>query len=516
MSILHFWEHHKNALQSQLLEFTEKLGSKAGILEYLRIFPDLQNHILPWFSIDHKLLLSWSIPNLPSDFQEIEKSLIYRSSHPDDHRGYIGMLPTLFSWHYAEENVRSAYDISSHELNMAKVYNALGFYQSYGRGLPEPGNISLLSNDYYDLCWYPLSYPCQAYETRESIPQEYADFIDINPNWYHIDYYMPYLSLLEKVKNGNDTTDYSEIALSITHYQWWSYREMIKGVQENIRQTIWYKEETWLRGIEKTGIYIQPEVLPNGWTMWGIYESPHKKWVYIITFRTPTMESEKERSSLNWLYSFSDVPTSIIYDSETWEIKEIEWDSYRRCWFIPKIIELYRKVKEKNIFWEDYSFHMEFWFNWNKPLIYQVRQFSPYQKTSFKVDSLHSNYLVRWLTDEVWENVTIVLLWGYSHSWKDWKPIQQTANIGINFGKEESKDGIPLRQRRLVTLTGYGRLNDDHGVTKLLYETGGIAVAGVIPWYFPDRHYNKTQTYIWTIFSDGMNIAMEWIEEIDN
>lgn len=323
---------------------------------------------------------------------------------------------------------------------------------------------------------------------------------------------MLYLSLLEKVKNGNDTTDYSDMALSITHYQWWSYREMIKTVQKNIWANIWYKEHTWLRGTEQTGIYIQPEVLPNGWTIWGIYESPHKKWVYIITFRTPTMESEKERSSLNWLYSFSDVPTSIIYDSESWEIKEIEWDSHRRCWFIPKIIELYRKVKEKNIFWEDYSFHMEFWFNWNKPLIYQVRQFSPYQKTNFKVDSLHSNYLVRWLTDEVWEKITITLLWDYSSGEK----INESTNIGIKYRRQELEENIPLRRRNLVTGTWWWRLDDDHGVTKLLYETWGIAVAGTIPWDFPDRHYNKTQTYIGTIFSDGMNIAMEWIEEIDN
>ncbi len=512
MAILHFWEHHKDALQSSLLEFTEQFGSKAWILEFLRTFPDLQEYILSWFSINHETLAYWSIPNLPADFQEIEKSLIYRSSHPDDHRGYIGMLPTILSRRYAEVTIRSAYQISNHDLNMAKVYNALAYYQ-YSKKEKSYDSHDFSVEWFYNLHWYPLSDPWQEYQTREGIPREYSDFIDIGPYWYHIDYYKLYKTLLERVKSGEDATDYSEKAQWVTNYKWWNYREMIKRIQTSIKTSIWYKENTWLRGKEQTGIYIQPEVLPNGWTMWGIYESPHKKWVYIITFHTPTIESEKQRNNPDWVYAFSDIPTSIIYDSETWEIKEIEWDSYRRCWFIPKIIELYKRVKEKNIFWEDYSFHMEFWFNGNKPLIYQVRQFSPYQEAGFKVDSsCFWNYIIRWITDEVWERITITLLWGYSSEGK----IKETTNIGIRYMWQELEKNIPLRQRNLVTGTWSSRLDDDHEVTKLLYETWGIAIAGTIPWVFPNRDYDKTQTYTWTLFSDGTNIVMEWIEEISN
>ncbi len=511
MPILHFWEHHKDALQSNIFEFTEQYGSKGWILEFLRTFPDLLEHILPWFSVNYETLASWNIPNLPNNFQGIEESLIYRSSHPDDHRGYIGMLPTILSRHYSKKTALSAYDISSHELNMARVYNALNYYQSYKQELRDPGYVPFQNRDHYNLYWYPLSDPGQSYETRESIPLEYADFIDIDQYWYHIDYRSLYLSLLEKVKSGNDTTDYSEKAQWITHYRWWDYREMIKKIQESIRTSIWYKENTWLRGTEITGIYIQPEVLPNGWVMWGIYESPHKRWVYIVTFRTPTMESEKQRNNPDWVCVFSDVPTSVIYDSETWEIKEIEWDSYGKYWFIPKIIELYRKVKGKNIFWEDYSFHMEFWFQWTKPLIYQIRQFSPYQEAGFKVDPIHSNYLVRWITDAIGESVTITLFWTYSNEGK----IKESTNIGIKYRRQELERNIPLRQRNLVTGTWWGRLDDDHGVTKLLYETWGIAVAGTIPCIFPNRDYDKTQTYTWILFSDGINITMEWVEEID-
>jgi hypothetical protein len=97
MAILHFWEHHQNALRSELLEFTERHGSKWWILEYLRTYSDLKDHILPWFFIDSESLLSWSIPDLPPEYQERENSLIYRSSHPDDHRWFIGALPTLRS-----------------------------------------------------------------------------------------------------------------------------------------------------------------------------------------------------------------------------------------------------------------------------------------------------------------------------------------------------------------------------------------------------------------------------------
>ena len=106
MPILHFWEHHKDALQSNIFEFTEQYGSKGWILEFLRTFPDLQEHILPWFSVNYETLASWNIPNLPNNRQGIEESLIYRSSHPDDHRGYIGMLPTIFSRHYSKKTVK--------------------------------------------------------------------------------------------------------------------------------------------------------------------------------------------------------------------------------------------------------------------------------------------------------------------------------------------------------------------------------------------------------------------------
>lgn len=128
MSILHFWEHHKDALRREALEFTEQYWSKGGLLEYLHTFPDLRDHILPWFSIGYEVLLAWDIPDLPSDFRSIEKSLIYWSSHPDDHRGYIDMLPTEFSRHHKEEKIISPYDLPNHELALLKVYNALAYF----------------------------------------------------------------------------------------------------------------------------------------------------------------------------------------------------------------------------------------------------------------------------------------------------------------------------------------------------------------------------------------------------
>ena len=511
MSILHFWEHHKDALASKVLEFSERFGSKAWILEFLRTFPDLRDHILPGFVISENDLEKWSIPNLPDDFRVEEKWLIYRSTHPDDHRGYIGMLPTLYSRHQEGETYRSGYDLPNHELNLLKVYNALAYFQ---RNKEEPSyswrDFSI--NWFHDPFWYPLSDPRMSYENEEDIPnQELSPYFYIWAHGYHIDYLQLYKALLEKVKNGEDTTDYAEKVRWIEYYQWWSYKEMIKSVQEAVGKSTRYKEPTWLRGREKTGILIQKEIPPTGKPLWGIYESPHKKWLYIITFRAPTIKSEKERKNPGETYAYSDQPATFMYDSTTGEIEDIEWDSYGRRGFLSAIIELYSKVAAKEVFWKDYSFHMEFWFMGNRPMIFQLRQFSPYQHANFTVPPEEaSSSLIRGITDETWEKITIVLLWGASSKSK----IDATINVWLKNRKVELRNNTPLRQRRVVTGTGWGRLDDDHWVTKILYETWGIALAGKLSWIPYRNDSDATQAYSWTIYSDGISAVIEDVKEV--
>lgn len=95
MALLSFGEHLEDHLYSSAREFTEKYGAKAGILEYLRQFSDLKDFILPGFYISPEIIKSDSLPDLPSEFHLPAGKLLYRSTHPDDHRGYIGMLPTV-------------------------------------------------------------------------------------------------------------------------------------------------------------------------------------------------------------------------------------------------------------------------------------------------------------------------------------------------------------------------------------------------------------------------------------
>ena len=69
------------------------------------------------------------------------------------------MLPTLLSRHHAEKNEHSAQELSTHNRNLARVYNALSYYQEYKKELRDPGYISPQNRDYHNLHGYPLSDP---------------------------------------------------------------------------------------------------------------------------------------------------------------------------------------------------------------------------------------------------------------------------------------------------------------------------------------------------------------------
>ncbi len=56
---------------------------------------------------------------------------------------------------------------------------------------------------------------------------------------------------------------------------------------------------------------------PNGSVLGGIFESPHRKGLYVITYRMPTLKSEKQRRGSQDIYAYEDNPTTITYDSLT-------------------------------------------------------------------------------------------------------------------------------------------------------------------------------------------------------
>ncbi len=280
---------------------------------------------------------------------------------------------------------------------------------------------------------------------------------------------------------------------------------MVLRIKTKICSAWGYKEEVWLWGIDKTGIYIQPEMPPNGSVLGGIFESPHRKWLYVITYRRPTLKSENQRRWGQDIYAYEDHPTTITYDSLTGKILDIEWHWDDARSFIEPILALYRKVGEKELFWENYSFHMEFWFRWNIPMIYQLRQFSPYQESWFKIGEEWKSNIVRWITDEAWEKVNFIMLWDYSSSIN----LSPWSSVGIKYRRQELRKNIPLRQRGLVVWTWHGRLDDDHGLTKLLYETGWIAIGWSLPMRSAYVGEETTARYTWILYSDWLWVKFE-------
>lgn len=283
---------------------------------------------------------------------------------------------------------------------------------------------------------------------------------------------------------------------------------MVSQLKTRIRSAWGYREEVWLRGIDKVWIYVQPEMPPNGSVLGGIFESPHRKGLYVITYRMPTLKSEKQRRGSQDIYAYEDNPTTITYDSLTWNIQDFEWFWYQARGFIEPLLALYKKVEEKELFWKNYSFHMEFWFRWDTPMIYQLRQFSPYQEAWFKIGEDWKNVIVRWITDETWEKVSFILLWDYSSSVN----LSPWSSVGIKYRRQELWKNIPLRQRELVAWTWYGRFDDDHGLTKLLYETGWIAIGWSLPMGIMHVGEETTARYSWVLYSDWIWIKLESIQ----
>ncbi|GAB0174477.1 MAG: hypothetical protein HHAS10_03560 [Candidatus Altimarinota bacterium] len=495
MAILHFGEHHNDALDSRLKEYTERMGSKAGILEYLRTFPELKDHILPGFLIDREILRSGNIPNLPPDFQGMEEGLIYRSTHPDDHRGYIGALPTELTRYPLK--TKTIKDLDHKTTELFKVYRALAFFQEFGCEMRFPKEWE----DSYQ------------YHHGEFAPPSNRGFLVMGEDevLYETDDEIPmdmYIRLLSGVKEGTDTTNYKELMDRLLSIGVPKHVRIIEGMRQKFSLAGGF-EFDGLRSTKETGIYIQVESPLDGSAIGGISESPHRRGVYIITFRNPTRRSEQQRlgGESDYFYEFDDHPSSIIYDSNTGETIETEGYSDGINGKIPSLVELYKKVQKRNVFGEDYSFHMEFGFHGRKPLIYQVRQFGPYRTPSFSLENeigIPKKQIVRGLTDASGEKIRFILSGGSQEG---------DFNARVFTSPKHQLKSPKLREIAFAAIPFGHRTNDDHGLTTLLYETGGVAVSGGITMN-DARFGDERGVYEGIIYSDGSRVKVENLERV--
>ena len=501
MAILHFWEHHLDALDHKIREFTEQYGAKWGILEYLRSFPELSRYIHPGFHITAETLQSGDFPDLPSEWKDIP--LLYRSSHPDDHRGFIGRLPTLDS---SQEVPDRRYNNLSHwELELFQIYRALAYYQTHKE---EPKwEYRLVGFDGYN---YPIisSRPRMVLNERNEI--DYTD----EPTPYDI-----YQRLLKEIQEEKTSVDYQKEVDALLWKDKSQYLRVLETMRERIRWAYGHRGERNIRDVRETHVYIQPKDVPTGRARWSVFESPHKPWVFVISYSTPSIQSEWERMS-GYESMYSDRPETIMYDTNTWEISEVNksgtlWDGYYENW-MKKIIELYKIVKTKDIFWKDYSFEMEFGHSPNgDPRIYQIRQYSPFQHASFSLESTEwaRRWLIRGITDATGASVRVII-----HSlWRKFTPDKhdgQVMKIIHKNGHFYPNPGVPLDTMKFVGTTWESGLDSDHMLMTLLYETWWVATAGGVK--LPNQYSILSEPWEYNIHfvSDGNSLLVDSIEQI--
>ncbi len=495
MAILHFWEHHRDALAPRIKEFTERLGSKGGILEFLRTFPDLAPYIHDWYYISSEQLQRDTLPDLPNWWTDMP--LLYRSSHPDDHRGYIGILPTLDSTDKIPD--KNYYDLDWREQELHQIYRALAYFQKNNEepkwvwGSNKPRN----EWEYY----YPSSHPRMKMGADNEI--EYTD----EPTADDI-----YREILGKLKSWDRSVDYeNEILKMLGNWQPQHVR-IVSSMRQKILNSAGHKEHRNIRPPKETGVYIQPKDLPSWLPTGWVFESPHKPWVFIISYSIPSDESEKLRKQWYDL-PLGNYAETIVIDTNTWEVSSIskngafsEW--YKARW-LDQIIQLYKKVREKNIFWKDYSFHMEFGFDKQRnPRIYQVRQYSPFFQANFSLaqNERAKRMLIRGITDSSGERVRVIVDWDYI----EWKHDGEIMKIIHQSNMTYPNPRVPLDQMKFTWTTWDSGIDEDHLITSLLYETGWVATAGVPKWL--TRDYWE---YTMTIISDGNALLVENIEQVN-
>lgn len=422
-------------------------GWKAGILEYLKKDPELSKYILPWFYISPAQINSDDFPNLPSDFENYTRdgnSLLYRSTDPADIYSYIWILPTLEYRKYIKKEIikpqNSPLPIDTIKKSywfwedLYALYEAKSIYRkdNYKLIASSPGVVrvaDMLRSWYLDI------------ETLETHIEIFEDHLDD-----HLVYEKEQKNIQQNPPNSalQDNPHYkiiTDIRKKIAHISQFDLPEYLE--RYNLPSPT---STTW--------IYVQPKI--SWWHVWSVVEHPNRPGTYIVSY------------SLEWW----DIHDKALFTDFIWEDGIYQWgyvnQNYRKNQvvqsYVLEAVEVYKKCKKKKIFDEKISFQMEFWSK-DKFYIYQLRQFRPFEESSWKLNAWNKG-LSFWTTWPEWIRVSLEIQESINLILRSNKKIINSDNSGllaVNL-QREIHPSIELEKLDLFWFCGQSRPNLQHSL----------------------------------------------------
>lgn len=472
-----------SSVQNDISEF----GWKAGILEFLKRDPELTPHILPGFYISPEKINSWEVPNLSKDFEKYyEGWLLYRSTNPADIFAYIGILPTFsnnIQWIITQDinfkQKQEQFNLIKKIFTLSIIINSVKKnlkISTSGTWLPNFVNPILVINIVKKIKSWKLSI-----EEVEKILEEY-----------------------KKIEYSNKILETRSI-LNTDNPHYYTINKIREKIADIVRFDLpeYLKRYELPNPIDTTGIYVQPKIT---WSyVWSVVEHPNRPWIFIVSYRWA-----------DWDIHNRSLYTDFIW--EDWSYKGSYLDSNYtendKVWpYTLKAVEIYQKCREKKIFDETISFQMEFWAEEksNKIYIYQLRQFRPFETSSWKLDNWN-----KWLS--------------FGITWPEWIKISLNVQNAVNLiftNKEllsipynsgllalnlnsEIHPSIPIENLDLFWSWGISRPNLEHS----LYYPSYVSKIALLDSCLLTKElqydsYTNNDVWFYNVFSDWIKTKME-------